>query len=333
MSYQSFRTEITINEYDEKIEVDSKITFIGSCFAENIGKKAAENRLFTNVNPFGVLYNPVSIANSLIKIIDKESVDKSNLVLLNSIWQSFDYHGKFNDINPDFVVKKINEATEHAHDFLKHSKFLIITFGTSYVFQHKNLNKIVANCHKFPASEFDRYRLSISEIEEQFSDVLDRLRTFNPNLRVIFSVSPIRHLKDGLDGNQLSKAELLLAVEKLVNKYDNCVYFPSYEIMLDDLRDYRFYDASMIQPNNTAIEYIWEKFSSTFFAKHTKEYIKEVKQIVKGLNHKFVGVDVDAHQLFLRKLKEKIKQLINKYPNSNLTDDLKSLQIVLNNDK
>ncbi len=333
MSYQSFRTEITINEYDEKIEVDSKITFIGSCFAENIGKKAAENRLFTNVNPFGVLYNPVSIANSLIKIIDKESVDKSNLVLLNSIWQSFDYHGKFNDINPDFVVKKINEATEHAHDFLKHSKFLIITFGTSYVFQHKNLNKIVANCHKFPASEFDRYRLSISEIEEQFSDVLDRLRTFNPNLRVIFSVSPIRHLKDGLDGNQLSKAELLLAVEKLVNKYDNCVYFPSYEIMLDDLRDYRFYDASMIQPNNTAIEYIWEKFSSTFFAKHTKEYIKEVKQIVKGLNHKFVGVDVDAHQLLLRKLKEKIKQLINKYPNSNLTDDLKSLQIVLNNDK
>lgn len=333
MASKSFRTEITINEHNERIEVDSKLVFIGSCFAENIGKVAAENRLFTNVNPYGVLYNPVSIANSLTKIIEKNIIEKSELVSLNTVWQSFGHHGKFNNKNPDLVVENINQKTEEAYNFLKESDFLFITFGTSYVFRHKQLDRIVANCHKFPASDFVRYRLSISEIEDEFSVVIDKLRDFNPKLKIVFSVSPIRHLKDKLDGNQLSKAVLLLAVEKLVEKYDNCSYFPSYEIMMDDLRDYRFYDGSMIQPNETAIKYIWDKFSTTFFTKHTKEYIKEVKHIVKGLSHKPVGIDTDAYQLFLRNLTERLNQLLKKYPNSNLRSDFDSLNIVLNFDK
>lgn len=322
MQNSSFRTEIIIPEYKNKIEVDSKITFIGSCFATNIGNLASKNRLHTNINPHGVLYNPISISNSLKDIIDNKKIESDSLVFNNEVWQSFQHHGKFSGAEKLEVISQINYETEAAHNFLKDSHFLIITFGTSYVYKHKELNRVVANCHKFPASNFERYRIGVDDIVEEYLELLERLNFFNPNINVILSVSPIRHTKDTLQGNQLSKSILLLAVEEIIKDKFNTSYFPSYEIMMDDLRDYRFYDDSMIQPSETAKKYIWNKFINSYFSESSVKYLREINKIIKAINHKPHNTKSNSYHKFLLNTEKLIRRVQLEYRGANLESDL-----------
>lgn len=331
MQTSSFRTEISIPEYKEKIEVASKITFIGSCFATNIGSLASENRLHTLVNPHGVLYNPISISNSIKNIIRNEKINLDTLHYNNEQWQSFQHHGKFNSVIKEEVVNKINQETEIAHKFLRKSHFLIITFGTSYVYKHKELKEIVSNCHRFPSSDFERYRLDIIDIVQEYLELLDELNFFNPKLNVIFSVSPIRHTKDTLHGNQLSKSVLLLAIEHILKGRTNVSYFPSYEIMLDDLRDYRFYDNSMIQPSDIAREYIWHKFVLTYFSENSVRYLKEINKIVSAINHKPRNKKSESYYKFLTNTERLVRKMQLEYEGANLDKDLKIVLSILEN--
>ncbi|HLW08055.1 MAG TPA: GSCFA domain-containing protein [Marinilabiliaceae bacterium] len=316
-----FRTIVKPQKSEKKIAVGSGVFFMGSCFAENIGSVMQQSRFPVMINPHGVLYNPASLSQALESIVDNERIDEEKLHFLNGHWHSFMHHGKFSHLDAYEVVHSINDATNQAHQFLQRCEFLVITFGTAFVYQHKELRKVVANCHKFPSEDFERYQLHADEIVDLFKETLIRLRILNPTIEVILSVSPVRHLRDGAQGNQLSKSTLLLGQDKLVSLFDRVNYFPAYEIMMDDLRDYRFYDASMLQPNEVAIDYIWRRFSETYLDDSARSFYKQVQKVVRARNHRPLGHEKVQHSLFLSKQLEIISSLLHKYPESMLQED------------
>ena len=258
-------TEIEIENYPWRIGYSDKVLFMGSCFTENIGEKMSELKFQTCVNPFGIIYNPMSVASGLRKLIEKRRYTKEDLFEQGGRWGSYDFHSRFSESSADEALAKMNEQVENGHSFLRQADYLIVTFGTAWVFELEATGKLVANCHKFPASDFRRYKLSQEQIVDEFRDLLTGVWKFNPNLKLLFTVSPIRHLKDSAHGNQLSKSTLLLAVDKLINDLDKryCGYFPSYEIVMDELRDYRFYAADLVHLSPVAVDHIWAKFSKS----------------------------------------------------------------------
>jgi hypothetical protein len=310
-----FRTEVEIPDFGLKINYKSKIFFVGSCFSDNIGGKFKSLFFRTLVNPFGVLYNPFSVAKSLEFLINKKKFDDNDLIFYSGLWHSFSHHGSFSHINKDIVLKNINENIDIGSDFLQAGEFLFITFGTAWVYRYKKTNEIVSNCHKIPAKEFERNLLKISEIIDVFDSLLNVLSVFNKNLKIIFTVSPVRHLKDGAHGNQISKSTLLLAIDELQKKFKNVYYFPSYEILIDELRDYRFYNADMTHISSVAIDYVWEKIVRAFFDKKTEEELNIAKKIYSAMQHKILQSNKFAVEKFLENtqhLIEKLKQLNNK---------------------
>lgn len=313
-----FRTIVKPQKSEKKITVGSGVFFIGSCFAENMGSVMEESGFPVMINPYGVLYNPISLSQSLESIVDNEVIDEDALHFLQGQWHSFMHHGKFSHVDAEKVIHTINEATNKAHQFIQKCEFLVITFGTSFVYQHKELRKVVANCHKFPSDDFERYQLHVDEIVDLFKETIIRIRIVNPTIQCILSVSPVRHLRDGAQGNQLSKSTLLLAQDKLVSLFDRVDYFPAYEIMMDDLRDYRFYDSSMLQPNNVAVDYIWKRFSETYLDVSARAFYKYVQKIVRARQHRPLGTDRVMHRDFLSKNIEMISYLMQKHPESHL---------------
>ena len=322
----NFRTEIKVEPFKNKIEHDSKVMFLGSCFADNIGNKFSQYRLPAVVNPFGVIYNPMSVANTLQSIINNKTYNEQALRFYNDLWLSFDHHSSFSNQSKTDCLQSINDSCSQTHNYLKNSQFVFITFGTAWVYQLKESNQIVSNCHKYPAKSFNRYILNIEEIVTTYKKLLTELLVFNPNLKIIFTVSPVRHWKDGAHGNQISKSTLLMAIDSLCEIFESCHYFPAYELLMDDLRDYRFYSDDMLHPNNTAIEYIWSKFENCFFSPNTLEYKMEMLKLEKALNHKPFNPTSESHQLFIKKQIEIIELLMLKYPTVNLFDDLKTLK-------
>ena len=309
-----FRTEIQVKPATQHILHTDPVLTMGSCFAENISLLLKKSFFQILENPFGVLYNPLSIAQALRQIIENETFTTDDLIFHQGEWHSFWHHSTFSHHNQQQCLKNINEQISRAHQFLQRTRWLIVTFGTAYVYFLKRSNMVVANCHKLPEKEFTRRLISIEEIVSAWQNLLIRLQSFNPEIKIIFSVSPIRHLRDGLVQNQQSKATLILAVHKIIGQDQNLFYFPAYEILLDDLRDYRFYEANLTHPNQQAIDYIWEKFQSMFFNSNTKKTVRELLNFQKRLEHKVQNPDSPTARAFKEQTANQWRQLLKKYP-------------------
>jgi hypothetical protein len=281
-----FRTEIELKPSGLTINHNNPVLLIGSCFAENIAGRMEQSGFEICKNPFGIVYNPESTANSLRDLIQKRIFTKNDLFEYQGVYHSFAHHSRFSGTDTQQVLEKINASASWASGFLQKASVLIVTFGTANVYRLKSSQQIVSNCHKVPATQFSEERLTIHQITIRWNELIANLMQFNPQIRIIFTVSPIRHWKNGANANQLSKAILLLAINELVESHPNCYYFPAYEILLDDLRDYRFYAEDLIHPNNQAINYIWEKFGDACFNDSVKEKIKIYEKQQKALSHR-----------------------------------------------
>jgi hypothetical protein len=330
-SMSQFRTIVSAPQLKAPIPYDSRLLFMGSCFAQNIGERFQAHRMQALVNPFGVIYNPVSVAQSLQLLLDNKRFDTQDLHFHNQLWHSFSHHGSFSSPSPEDCLETINTTLDTGRQFLAHTHFLFITFGTAWVYEHIDLQQVVSNCHKYPAAEFNRYRLEVDEIIELYKDLIIQLRVFNPQLKIIFTVSPVRHWKDGANGNQLSKATLLLAIDKLVEWFEDVSYFPAYELVLDDLRDYRFYEADMLHPNNQAVDYIWQQLLTSCLNDVGRNYLRQVEKIIKARQHRPFNPNTDNYQLFLQKTLEQLENLNNHYPNAPLEEDRQWLQEQITN--
>lgn len=309
-----FFTPVNIPNSPIKINYHHKLMTLGSCFAENIGKKLDNAFFQTSINPFGVLYNPLSVSNSIEKLIGNKPYSESDVFEHQSLWRSFSHSTLFAGETREICLETINHSLLQARCFLQKTDFLLITFGTAWIFEEIKSRSVVANCHKMPAKYFNRRRLTVDEIYESYTLLLSTLHTQYPHLQVIFTVSPIRHFKDGAHENNLSKSILHLAIEKLIENFQFSHYFPAYEIQMDELRDYRFYAADMIHPSETAIDYIWQKFSQTYFEKQTQEMKKELEQLRSDLNHRPFNIQSDEYQLFMQNIEKRKTKLKEKFP-------------------
>ncbi len=310
-----FRTIVDIKKQEPGITYSDRIMMFGSCFAENIGEKLVSSKFQTLVNPFGILYNPESIHASIERILEKKLFTGSELFEHEGVWNSFSHHSRFAELSSGLFLKNANKKLEEASGFLKTTDFLILTFGTSWIYRLKESGTVVSNCHKLPGNLFIRERLSIEGIVETYTNLIRRLSEVNPGIKIIFTVSPIRHWKDGVHENQLSKSTLLLAIERLQLLFPaNTFYFPAYEIVLDELRDYRFYREDMIHPNETAIGYIWERFSDCFCGKETVKKLSEIEKLISAAQHRPFNSESKAFQEFILKNLKTLDNLEKKYP-------------------
>lgn len=308
MNIPNFRSLVIVKPVDDKIQLRDKILNIGSCFATNIGHRLKTNGYDSIVNPSGILYNPISIKTALEDIIDNKIYSEEDLFFQNDQWHSYQHHSDFSSEDQIQCLNAINSQIEYCHNQLKELKILTITFGTAWVFELKEKELIVGNCHRTPVKQFERFRLSMGDIINEYQELLTRLLKINPDLKIIFTVSPIRHLKDGVNGNQLSKATLLLAIEHICYGFKEASYFPSYEIMMDDLRDYRFYESDMTHPSELAIQYIWQLFEQGYLREDEKVIRDLFSKIVQFLGHRNANFKSHSYQ---NKLIEFLQSLEN----------------------
>ncbi|MGV8095550.1 MAG: GSCFA domain-containing protein [Mangrovibacterium sp.] len=316
-------TQVKIGDIGWRISYEDKLMMMGSCFAENIGEKLQQLKFQVDLNPFGVIYNPLSVAKSLRRLLADKPYTKGDLFEHQGLWGSFDHHSRFSATSAEEALAKMNLRLEQSKALLKEAGYLFITFGTAWVYELKATGEIVSNCHKFPEADFKRFRLTPGEIVDVYRDLLSALWTFNPNLKIIFTVSPIRHWKDGATGNQLSKAALLLASDRLVTGFgdEHCAYFPSYEIVMDELRDYRFYAPDLLHLNQVAIDHIWDKFSQAIITKESLRLSKSILKIMKALEHRPFFPDSDTYKYFLLNHLNEINELTISFPYLNLEEE------------
>jgi len=310
------RTEVELPDFKNKMGYRHQSMMIGSCFAENIGTYLQELSFPITVNPFGILYNPISIANSLELLVMGKAFTEKDLFYHNNLYHSFLHHGQFSDPDPLIMLERINSEVSEAYVVIKKCHHLFITFGTAWVFRNREDGAVVSNCHKLPAATFDHFRLSIPQITDKWIPLIDKVLEINPNLHLVFTVSPIRHLKDGAHDNQLSKSTLLLAIDALISRYsdERISYFPSYELVLDELRDYRFYAADMTHPSEIAVDFIREKFLSAILDNEGKIISAELGKIIPALKHKALNNNSEDYVSFVKNQIEKTKELQKKYP-------------------
>ena len=327
-----FFTEVRVKDLGWKIDHHQKLMMTGSCFAENIGQRMLRLKFPVDLNPFGILYNPQSIAKSLRLLMEEKNYTASDLFEYEGVWNSFDHHSRFSSSSLQRTLDGMNKQVKMSSQHLKESAYLIISFGTSWVYELKKTGEIVSNCHKLPASDFKRLRLTPGEIVEDFRELISDLWKFNPNLRILLTVSPVRHWKDGAVENQLSKATLLLAIDRLVKGFgeDKCAYFPSYEIMMDELRDYRYYSSDMLHISDMAVDHIWRKFSAVMIAKESLEIIKMVLKIVKANEHRTLNPGTEMHKKFLLYNLNEIDRVMKSFPFLNLENEKEHFELELN---
>lgn len=310
----NFRTIIPISASANRIEHRQQLMMFGSCFTENIGERLHNAKFKVDVNPFGIQYNPFSLAYSLDRLVENKPFTADELFEAHGLWHSFAHHSKFSAASKHDTLEKINRRLADSAKMLHKADFLFLTFGTAWVYELKETGAVVSNCHKLADKLFVRRRLSVAEIVEKYSQLLAKLKSINPKLQVIFTVSPIRHWKDGAHENNVSKSVLLLAIEELQAKFDCVNYFPAYELQLDELRDYRFYTEDMLHPNATAINYIWDRFGESFFSAETKQTAVEMDKLRKALAHRPFNKEGADYKLFCEQNLNKIKKFELAYP-------------------
>jgi GSCFA family len=297
---QNFRTTFQIPTSKQKISLDSQTLTVGSCFADVVGNQLRDNKLDVLVNPFGTLFNPLSIFKILSPAYTQ--ADERLYVENQKMWLHYDFHSQFISNLKENLDAQINQTLFAINSLLPTTNHLIITFGTAFIYRLLNPQTYVANCHKMPNNLFEKELLSVKDICKGFAILHKELKEINPDLKIILTVSPVRHTKDGIPENQVSKSILRAACHYLTTDYENVVYFPSYEIMMDDLRDYRFYKPDLIHPNEVSEQYIFEQFAETYFDEDLKDFIKEWTSIQASLNHRPFNEKSESHQTFLKKL-------------------------------
>lgn len=305
------QTKVNIKPSEEKIGYQDKILLLGSCFADNIGEKFSEHYFQTTINPFGTLYNPASIMKAITLSFKHDN--KHYILQHNGLWHSMMHHGSFSHPDKNELLRRYNESQTIMRNALQEASTIIVTFGTSWIYQMEGL--VVANCHKMPADRFRRDCMNVNRIVEMWSPLLAQI----PNKHWIFTVSPIRHIKDGLHANHLSKATLLQAIDTLIvnarglNPSSSYSYFPSYEIMLDELRDYRFYAEDMVHPSQVAVDYIWQRFVETYMTVDTQSEMRTLHQLWRDRHHRFLHPESEEAIAFAERLKERSQGLKKQY--------------------
>jgi hypothetical protein len=307
-------TKVAIPVPGFTIDHRSKILLTGSCFTENIGTRAEQLKFKVCTNPFGVQYNPQSIANGLNLLLDKEAFYLNDLRCENELWFSYSHYTLFSDPDPDLCLTKINSGFSIARNILLTADILFITLGTSWTYILKETGEVVSNCHKMPAARFDRVFSTTDQSFDAIENAVNRIRQVNPGIKVVISVSPVRHLKDGAIENQRSKSALILTAARLEKELSHVYYFPAYEIFMDELRDYRFYASDMLHPSETAIDYIWERFVQTFFTEETSKTVLEIQHFLNSLGHRPMHISSNSYIKFISSLVEKLVSLTKKYP-------------------
>ena len=302
-----FRTEVEIPYSSKKIEVEDQIFSVGSCFSTEMTDLLKEGQLQTFNNPFGTLFNPFSINHAISKLHNAEFYEEGDLISFNEEVLSLDHHTSFNTRFVHQTLDKINSQIEAGNQFLRNTSWIIITYGTSYIYEFLPKKKLVSNCHKIPAKYFEKRLLTHLELTDAIYESVVNLKDIaKEDVQILFTVSPVRHTKDGMVENNLSKSKLITAIHEILPQFENCHYLPAYEIVMDDLRDYRFYKEDLIHPNKQAILYIWEKFGNAYFSDNTMDFIEENLKIAKSLDHKTVDEKNPKYQEFLEKLKARI---------------------------
>ena len=314
-----FTTKIPIQKSSFPIDYDSKILLLGSCFAENMGEKFDYFKFQTTINPFGIIFNSVSIEKLIRRSIEKRKFTENDIFFHNDLWHCFEVHSELSNSDKDAFLESLNDLISSTNKHLSDSTHIIITLGTSWVYRHRQAQSdsdgVVANCHKVPQKEFTKELLSIQQIEESIESIISLVHSVNPNCKFIFTVSPVRHIKDGFIENTLSKAHLISAIHKIINHHPlPNTYFPAYEIMMDELRDYRFYGEDMLHPNQTAIDYIWIQFFQNYISESEFGLMNDICSIQKGLKHRPFNPNTESHQKFLHQLELKIKTIQNQHP-------------------
>jgi GSCFA family len=315
-----FHLEFTPKPFDIKINHQHNLLLIGSCFTEQIGTKLANHKFAVLDNPNGILFNPISITKSVSSYIDNKQYTAADLFYQNESWNSWEHHSRFSNPDADECLKGINESQTKAHHFLKNTDWLLITLGSAFVYELEN-KAVVANCHKVPTDKFVKRLLSADEIFADLQTMIKKALACNPSLKIIFTISPVRHLRDGFVENNRSKATLIQAVHQLIEKNSNCFYFPAYELIIDDLRDHRFFAEDMVHPNYAATNYVWEKFIATCIDEPSQQLMKEIAVIVAAKNHKPFNPTSQQHKKFLQTNLEKVKKLQQQFSYLNLDEE------------
>jgi GSCFA family len=315
-----FHLEFSPKPFDVKINHQHNLLLIGSCFTEQIGTKLANHKFSVLDNPNGILFNPVSITRSISSYIDNKQYREAELFYQNECWNSWEHHSRFSKPTVEACLAGINESQSIAHSFLKKADWLLITLGSAFVYELENKN-VVANCHKVPTDKFVKRLLPAAEVFDDVQKTIEKTVAFNPGLKIIFTISPVRHLRDGFIENSRSKAILIQAVHQLVETNSHCFYFPAYELVIDDLRDYRFFAEDMVHPNYAATNYVWEKFIATCIDEPSQQLMKEIAVIVAAKNHKPFNPTSEQHKKFMQTNLEKVKKLQQQFPYIDLEEE------------
>ncbi len=306
-----FRTEVNPPKAPFEITHRQGTLFIGSCFTENMGKRFLKSGFPTFINPFGIMYNPLSIADCLERVAQNEVFAAEELVQIGGYWKSYSHHGDFRSTDCQECLTKVNSALTKAHEFLSKADFVVLTLGTAWIYRLKENSKLLANCHKLPSEKIERSLCSLETIEESLHSAFESCRKLNPNIRFLLTISPIRHWKEGFRDNMLSKSLLHIAAERFCAA-TNGFYFPSYEIMTDDLRDYRFYAADLLHPSEVAEEYIWEKFQQSCFSESTISLAKDFQRLDSMLSHRPFNPESQEYKAHLQRCENLRRELYDK---------------------
>lgn len=303
-----FRTKINITPVKDKINLKDKVFSIGSCFAVNTGEKLKSFKFSVLVNPFGVVFNPVSVFRSIAMSLNNEPLNIDSIIQNQGIYQHFDLHSDVSADRKENLIRNFEERKKRAGQHLLESRVILITLGTAVVYVWKKTGRIVANCHKIPAGEFEKRLLDVDEIVSGFNDLYGMIKKYNPDVRFVLSVSPVRHIRDGFVTNSVSKSILRLSAEKIASKFDHTSYFPSFEIMMDDLRDYRFYNRDMLHPSPEGIDYIWKQFKLAYFDDQTNRFCDGWAKVIRDVEHKPYYPESEAYKDFLGNALARLKQ-------------------------
>ena len=312
----NFTTRVYIPNSQHPLDYNSKIVSLGSCFAVNMGEKLDYFKFKNTTNPFGIIFNPVSIEKLIVRAVNQKKFTEEDVFFHNERFHCYEVHSDLSSVNQQELLNSLNTSLEFTYQKIKTATHILITYGTSWVYQEKNSGAVVANCHKMPQSHFDKHLLSVATIEAAIQNTVDAIRKVNPNCSFVFTLSPVRHIKDGFVENQRSKAHLITALQNLLSDHllDQAGYFPAYEIVMDELRDYRFYGDDLLHPSSMAIEYIWQRFRASSISETAWSTLDEVEAIQKSLLHKPFNPLAESHQKFQSKLQEKISKLQERYP-------------------
>ena len=310
----TFQTSIPIHKSDFLIDYSSKLVSFGSCFAENMVDKFDYFKFSTLTNPFGIIFNPISLEKIIFRSIHKKYFTEKDIFFHNEDWHCYEVHSELSNPDKEEFLTTLNQLIDTTNVHIEKLTHCLITLGTSWVYKHIESDEIVANCHKVPQKYFVKKLLSVSEIEGSLKNIISEIRSINPNAKFVFTVSPVRHSKDGFVENNVSKSHLITALYHFLSNATSSIYFPSYEIMMDELRDYRFYAEDMLHPNQTAIDYIWMRFSENFINENEFETMQHVSEIQKSLSHRPFNPNSESHLKFQDNLKQKINAIVTKYP-------------------